>query len=297
VAEATDAVDVVTAVRAVSARLSDEAFLSAQSLSRFVDLIEQFSRHLERAQGVGELQAVTPDLAAGFIDSEAVGGAPTLSVRHFRRTAVRLLFRVARDLGLADGDPTLDITLAPRPRGAFRALTDDEVALCRLASVASLEETRLPAAWALAEATARTSELNAITGADVDLQRGRVWLRGGTFTDPRWGELSDWGYVWVERRMHALGDRARPLTYDGHGSAQSRQAAACLSISSTLARAGLTGEPDLRPLSVTAWAGRQIFEETGQIEVAARALGMRSLDRTARLIGFDWRTAMGPGDR
>ena len=56
----------------------------------------------------------------------------------------------------------------------------------------------------------------------------------------------------------------------------------------TLRRAGLAGEPDVRPVSVAAWAGAQILEETGQIEAVARALGMRSLDRAARLIGWDW---------
>lgn len=97
--------------------------------------------------------------------------------------------------------------------------------------------------------------------------------------------------------MRALDDEERPLTYEGNGSAQSRQAAACLSISSTLARAGLTEEPGVRPLSVIAWAGQRILADTGRIEVVAHRLGMRSLDRTARLIGFDWPAATEHGDR
>jgi hypothetical protein len=31
-----------------------------------------------------------------------------------------------------------------------------------------------------------------------------------------------------------------------------------------------------------------VFEETGEIAASARALGVRSLDRAAALIGWDW---------
>jgi integrase/recombinase XerC len=55
-----------------------------------------------------------------------------------------------------------------------------------------------------------------------------------------------------------------------------------------LTHAGLGEAPDVRPSSVAAWAGRRIFEETGRIDVAAQRLGMRSLDRAARFIGWDW---------
>ena len=61
-----------------------------------------------------------------------------------------------------------------------------------------------------------------------------------------------------------------------------------MAIADVLARAGLAAEPDVRPLSVVAWAGRQILDETGRIDDVARRLGMRSLDRAAQLIGFDW---------
>ncbi len=81
-----------------------------------------------------------------------------------------------------------------------------------------------------------------------------------------------------------------PLVYEGAGGGESRQASACAAISETLRRAGLAGEPDVRPVSVAAWAGARILEQTGQIEAVARALGVRSLDRAARLIGWDWTT-------
>ena len=296
--DSNDPVASVLPVREVTVALALAGELSPQSLIRFVDLIEQFGEHLRRIHQVTELEDVTPAISEAWINSPCSDGPATPSVRHFRRTAVRMLFRVARGLGLAEGDPTLDLDLPARAPGHCRALTDEEVGLCRYASVSSLEETRLPAAWALAEATARTSELSEILASDVDLRAGRVWFRGATFVEPRWGQLSEWGRVQVERRIRALcGSESRPLTYDGRGTGHARQAAACIAISSTIARAGLSDDPELRPLSVTAWAGRQILAAEGRIEMVARRLGMRSLDRTVRLIGFDWQRVQGSDDR
>lgn len=174
----------------------------------------------------------------------------------------------------------------------MRPLTDDEIALCRTATLQSLTGTRLSAAWALAEATARTAELPHITVDDLGLAAQRVWVHGSPRTEARWGSLSDWGAQQLKRRFEVLARADNPstlLAYGGAGSATSRQASSCQAISETLRRAGLATEPDVRPLSVAAWAGAQVFAETGRIEAVARALGVRSLDGAARLIDFDWR--------
>ena len=209
---------------------------------------------------------------------------------HLRRSVLRLLFRAGRGLGLVDGDPTLDVVLPRRSSLRARPLDPVEVALCRSAALPSLTGTRLAAAWGLAEATARTSELPHLSVGDVDLDGRRVWIHGGGRTIPRWGQLSVWGAVQIERHLrgHPSTRHDQRLVYRGAGSAESRQASACIAIKEVLTRAGLGGEPDVRPLSVTAWAGRQILEESGRIEEVAQRLGMRSLDRAAALIGFDW---------
>jgi integrase/recombinase XerC len=54
-----------------------------------------------------------------------------------------------------------------------------------------------------------------------------------------------------------------------------------------LRRAGLTADADVRPASVAAWAGRQLFDQGIALEDVARRLGIRSLDRTASFIGLD----------
>jgi len=81
-----------------------------------------------------------------------------------RRSALRLLFRTARELDLLDGDPTVDLVLPSRTNESARPLTDEEVEQCRRVCLHDLASTRLSVAWALGEATARTSEMR---GAEI----------------------------------------------------------------------------------------------------------------------------------
>jgi hypothetical protein len=87
------------------------------------------------------------------------------------------------------------------------------------------------------------------------------------------------------------------IAYEGQGSEESGQVSSCIAVAETLTRAGIGKEPDVRPGSVVAWAGRKVFDETGTIEEVARRLGMRSLDRAARFIGWGWATEPGGGTR
>lgn len=282
-------------LEAVVADLRGSSILSAQSLRRLQPLLEQFGLFVERSAGIGLLADVTPATVGQFVRARTTRerSAPATATMHARRSAVRLLFRTGRRLDLCVSDPTLDVVLPPRSGSQARPLTDDEVALCRSASLHSLDATRLPAAWALAEATVRSGELAAIRVCDVDLDRGRVWITGSARTNQRWGALSDWGRRQVRRRLDAIAD-APLVIYSGDGSAESRQASSCQAIHETLVRAGLSGEPDVRPVSVAAWAGRDAFERTGRIDDAARVLGVRSLDRAAAIIGWDWSADEGP---
>ena len=69
-----------------------------------------------------------------------------------------------------------------RFRARLEALTQDESPMVADA-----------AAWALAEATCRSSELPNISGDNVDLDSGRLWIGGGKATEPREGRLTAWG--------------------------------------------------------------------------------------------------------
>ena len=150
----------------------------------------------------------------------------------------------------------------------------------------------------LAEATARTSEIHHILVSDLDFTNRRVWIHASSKAEPRWGSLSDWGATQLARRVGSLDDVLTDdpaVAYEGHGSEESGQVSSCVAVAETLRRAGIGREPDVRPGSVVAWAGRKVFEETGSIEEVARRLGMRSLDRAARFIGLSWKPQSSDG--
>ncbi len=78
------------------------------------------------------------------------------------------------------------------------------------------------------------------------------------------------------------------LVYDGARDGKVAQISSCVAIGDILRMAGLAKEPDVRPNSVVAWAGRRVLSETSHIEAVAKVLGARSLDRAASLIGWHW---------
>jgi hypothetical protein len=163
--------------------------------------------------------------------------------------------------------------------------------VCRSYAMHSLTATSRAAAWALAEATARTSEIPHIRISDLDIETGRVWLHGSSKAEARWGHPTKWGLNQLWRRVEELkrsGSKNSLLVYRGNGPEQSRQASSCIAVTETLTRAGFAVEPDVRPHSVVGWAGVKVFEEKGCIGQVANRLGMRSLDQAARFIGWQW---------
>ena len=267
--------------------------LSPQTVARIEVLMSQFARFVERAFEVRSLDQVRVEMVVAYLEAPTTAGEPPgVSLQHFRRLAVRVLFRTCRGLGIVAGDPSLDAELPARGRAIFRPLEDDEISACR-AAVAGSRLARSAAAWAICEATARTGELAGIRRGDVDSGGDRVWIAGTPRTLPRWGQLTDWGSAQLDRHLAQIAtDPATPLIC-GSPDAALAQSSAVGIISRTLRYAGLGGAPGVRPSSVAAWAGRAVFDQTGRIDVAAQRLGMRSLDRTATFIGWDWASADG----
>lgn len=262
---------------------------SDATLERIGSAWTRFEEFASRT-GVECLAGVQPSLAASFVRSRTSADAPAgTATMHNRRTSLRLLFRMARRLGLVDGDPTLDLVLPARAIGTFRPLSDEEVDLCRDAALWWMSSQRFAAVWALTEATARGAELGAVRVADVDLNTQRVWLSGGKRVEPRWAPLTDWGRATLERRLATL-DGDEFVAYRGGSPRSAGRISAASAVTSVMTRAGLVDEADLRPMSVAAWAGRVEFDRTGSVADAARLLGLRSLDATARMIGWDWAT-------
>jgi integrase len=283
-----DSPPLVAMVERLIIQVGKQPGFTTQSTHRLSNLITRFSE-FAISQGIGDLDEVTAEHARAFVCARTFEGeTPSVATRHLRRSAVRLLFRTARLAGRAHHDPTLDLRLPPRSSLNRRALADDEVVLCRSFALHTLFETRSPAVWALAEATARTSEIPRILPSNVDLESGLVWIHGGSKTDPRWGQLTEWGLERLGERHRTLSGDV-PIVYHGKGSAESMQASSCTAVAQTLRRAGLAGEPDVGPSSIAAWAGARAFRDGASIDEVARMLGIRSLDRAARFIGWDWK--------
>ena len=280
-------------IEPVLRKLQESSGLSVQSQTKFLDLLHRFETFLTVGHGVASLAEVTRAHVVLFISAAPTGATsiePAVATMHLRRSAVRLLFRLAREGGLEVGDPTFDISLPARVSRQLRPLTDAEIVTCRGASLHTLTETRLPAAWALAEATVRTSELPSILASDVALPSGIVRIPGSSRTLPRRGFLTDWGIQQLKRRLDnpaSAGAANTAVIYKGDRGGASGQASASAAIAWTLRRAGLAADATVRPASVAAWAGRRLLDEGVALEEVARRLGIRSLDRTANFIGLD----------
>lgn len=279
------------AVALVASHLEHLGDHTDQSQQRLFVEIARFVRRLD-VLGVGTLGAVTAAQAYEFVHEAVLyrdrWADPGLGTTHFRRSAIRVFFRVARQLHLVKHDPTMDLVLPARSAHRTRPLHDDEELLGRVASRQTLFATRLPTAWALGQATAVSSELAAVRVCDVDLVAGVVHLHGCSKRCPRDGVLTAWGIEQLRRRIDELGDDRAPLVYGAQSSQVSGQASSCGAVHKVLIHAGLAGEPDVRPQSLAGWAGRRIFEKTGLEREVAKALGIRSLDRAAQAIGWDW---------
>ena len=109
------------------------------------------------------------------------------------------------------------------------------------------------------------------------------------------GQLTARGLVQDRARIEELETPSLPVVYSGRSPAGAGQVSGAAAVVDVLTRAGLHQEPDVRPGSVAAWAGRRVLDETGQIDCAARALGVRSLDRAASIVAWDWQADPEPG--
>lgn len=299
--KAADDVAIADLHEVVIALWSESGAFTEQTLLRSGETVSRFTARL-RAQSVDYASAITAGHCDGFIHARGRNGLPPeLATMHARRTALRMMFRALRDTGWPIGDPTLDIRLPPRSSTPARPLTDGEVTLGRAASRlgqsggATLQRA---VAWALAEATAVTSEMTSVRVADLDDAVAPRWvtLPGTRRHDARLGALSDWGSVIVARQVAILTERRHPsstlLLYRGRGAPGQHvaQAAACNAIGAVLDAAGLTDEPDIRPGSVRNWSGRHLYDEGMPLEQVARRMGCRSLDAAAEDIAINWRT-------
>ncbi len=297
-----DQLDVATAVDMAVAEWHTAGAFTQQTLDRCSETLGRFRTRLA-AQGVTTVAAISPPHCSGFVDAVTrAGDPPELTTRHARRTSLRMFFRTLRELGFDVGDPTIDLRLPARTSTAARPLTELEITLGRAASrlgAAGGSSLQRAVCWALAEATAVTSEISHIRLGDLDDLDEPRWVRlpGTTRHDPRMGELSDWGSAVISRHVATLQtapnwSTATLLAYRGRGTAgqAAAQAAVCNAVGAVLASVSLSDEADVRPGSVRNWAGRNLFDGGLPLEKVAVRMGARSLDTVAEDIALKWRS-------
>ena len=251
----------------------------------------RFVRFLS-ARDVTYLNDVTQAHVEEFLELAGRRGSawsePALATVHARRSAVRLMFRIARDLRLASHDPTLDLELPPRSGLVARPLTDEEEEFCRDWSRRRLFETAAPATWALGQTGATTTEIAHIRVRDIDLITGEVWVHGTPKRIERLAPLTDWGAKWLARRLREFGSEDADRLVVTDAGARSATSAVSNIMRGVLDHAGLSSETDIKPRSLAAWFGRGVYDRTGSIEETARSLGIRSFDQTRNIIGATW---------
>jgi hypothetical protein len=124
--------------------------LTDQSTHRMTELLVRFTIFVDKGLRLGSVKQISAEHASRFVFagiSKPVGPQhPSVATMHLRRSALRLYFRTLRQLGLYEGDPTIDLALPPRSCLAVRPLTDDEIVVCRSFSLQTLTATRQPAA-------------------------------------------------------------------------------------------------------------------------------------------------------
>src|SRR5258706_2565045 len=77
-----------------------------QTVARVAPVMRRFSDFVNASWKLDRLADVTPEVAMLFIQSRLECGLqPSLPTQHERRATLRLLFRVARRSGMANGDP------------------------------------------------------------------------------------------------------------------------------------------------------------------------------------------------
>jgi len=275
-------------------RQVDVDVLKAVSAAKYAGHIARFCRHLEHVEGVVDVRVVGRSEALNFVHSPAarkdgalVASKPSGATKRNRRAALDHFFEALIPLGVTERHPLTGATFPREPGVSPLPLADAQVRKGRLHSEAFFGDLRGPAAWAFAEGSATTSELPLIVRADVDLERGRFWCPGGPRASARWCLLTDWGVEKVDALLGSLpAGFDGPLLYSGSAGSVSAQAVACDLIHETLKRAGLGGDPRIRPSSLRGWCGAGIYAVTGDLTVVAHRLGLADLDACATLIGL-----------
>jgi hypothetical protein len=262
--------------------------LAAGTRKRFIAIWANFDLFARAVADVEDPRLVGRPLVDRFIHSRVGSRVPAPATVATRLSAIRFLFDALRAEGLVVHDPTLDLRIDRSAGPKVRMLSDDEVDRCRwVAEVAIDASDRYCATWAVLEAGASTGETGLASWDDVSADLRTISV--GQDSSRRAITFTDWGAD-AMRRARPTTD-GQPIAVLRSSTYDSKRTAVAHVIREIFERAGVASA---EPRSITAWAAQRTFTATGRIEVVALTIGFESLDRTAELIGFDWRNGDSP---
>ena len=270
--------------------------------------VEKYQLELQRIELQLALRGFAfADLTPGLAEQVILAPGPnrsgqpapsSSSTQRHRRTVITSAFRILKSCGVAVADPARDVKVQHQKSSSVRVVTAAEVAQARSMYGYILQPTRHASALALTSCGAHPREAAETSVADLDLNAARAWVHGDPGKEARWIPLDAWALRVLRARKHYIVQllqspadltAAFVVVISPGSSGSSRHSSTDRALADVLGRIGLHGHPDVKPSSVTAYAGAEEYARTGRIEDAARLLGMRSLDRTAKMIGSDWR--------
>ena len=257
---------------------------SAQTIQRLIDISDNFTSYLNALE-VADLADLTTRVCEAFITAPDTDGQPTsIHVQHQRRWVINSYLTAIQ---ANTNNPAAQVTIAKRPDGIVRPLTNDEIQLARTAGTKNGQKYwRRYAAWALAETTAATSEIPQITPANI--HDDTLELPGTARLNPRTVPIQPWAKQILEQAIAHQPDTTKPLTYTGNSPPDrpSPQAATCRLIYTILDDTYLNTLPGVKPASIRNWRGRHDYDQGASLIEVAELLGHPNLDRTAAAIGL-----------
>lgn len=271
------------------ARQASSGELTEDSAEKFIEMVHRLFAHAEllHVTCVREMGPAAQAWVEGPARHRTLGFTEAaVSTKRTRRAVLRKSFAILRAAGLSTQYPTIDLHLPPSDSEACARISDVEVDRCKTL-VAGTAHNRAEAALTLALIGAQPREIGQLTSPDVDARRKTVSLPDRTLRVGR--EMVD---ALQRREEHLVtstlhGPGPGPLFLAGSPSGEA--AASGSSISMTLGmvlRDAHCRVDQLQPSAFRAWAAQQFYEGCRDLTLVKAALGERSLDSTARLIGL-----------
>ena len=264
---------------------------SPQTTKQIIDIIRDFLRFCS-SNGYEMIADLTPEFVEAFIHLPVADSSgrrkPSEPTQRNRRGALRSGYRAMRQLGYLVFDPLVDIQTLNREYQTQPICTTQHVEALRENSLQEIIDSPRALIIALAEAGASNGEITILTWDHVQFEHSVVCLPGHLRIDPRHNRLTDWGSELLNKKRRNKSPNDLVVTnFIGQpiSAASVSQSFKQVTEFSGLGRYGYTLN------SVRAWRGREIFQERGRIEEVSRFIGSRSLDNTARFLGWDWRGA------